>query len=208
MLVGLPWAVAVPCSLTLACCLSVHFAQGCQMTGRSHTVTLISYKSRGLCGWEELSGCQLLRPPRGTSDGEPRSALLPALTQDHSLQGQGGLGDEEGMLSFPQVPSLQNPSALHPARCHGPSGWAPESPQSAQEVPRVPAGQHCPEQADLPPDGGRRHQLGSLGKTGWLRTRPWRVRVSLSQSGPGRTRDGEQGPGTYRCPCLTAAGGC
>lgn len=36
-----------PCSLTLACCLSVHFAQGCQMTGRSHTVTLISYKSRG-----------------------------------------------------------------------------------------------------------------------------------------------------------------
>lgn len=100
----------------------------------------------------------------------------PAPAQDHSPQGQGGLGDEEGMLSFRLVPSLQSTSALHPSRCPVPSGWAPKSRSSTQEVPRVPADacglSPALEQADLPPLWSRRHPLGSSGETGWRRTPP------------------------------------
>lgn len=127
-----------PCSLTLTCCLSVHFVLGCQMLDFSTPSFSLFTKAKelngGLCCWEELLGCQLLRPPcRGTSGGNQGRPCSPALAQDLSPQGQGGLGDEEGKLSFPQVPGLQSTSALHPSRCQVPSGW------STQEVPHVPA---------------------------------------------------------------------
>lgn len=144
------------------------------MSGPFHTITLISYKSKG-AKWRALLLGRALRLPATdaslqVNQGRPCS---PALAQDHSLQGHGGFGDEEGMLSFPQVPSLQNPFLIFALTL--PNHLILSSQEPA--VRTVSASCACgrlrvstaPEQADLPPVWGRRHQLGFLGKTIWLR---------------------------------------
>lgn len=130
-------------------------------------------------------GCQLLRPPcRGTSGGNQGRPCSPALAQDHSPQGQGGLGDEEGKLSFPQVPASR---ALQP--------FTPLVAKSPQVGPRrkclvclrTPAGQH------RPGAGGPASCLGP-GPAAWIPRGDRLAEKSLvagadqpAQSGPGRT---------------------